>query len=269
MESNFCSECPIKKGIRVRNEDFKELLADDKIDKILKNNIYGKFVLIDQYGIKQVTEEVFSNLISFPKTDFIFFISSSTINRFKEFPAIQQYFDIKKIKFDDAQPKECHRLIKEYFEDLIPLGKDYYLHSFTIKKGSNYYGLIFGTSHSLGMEKFLKVCWEEDRLSGDSNCNIDNDYEEGSLFYNESETQKKVTVKQELTDNILKGSITDNISGLKYALRRGCQPSIYVEVISDLKRKGKIDIIGAFNGKAANIHKIKPDGKDYYRIRII
>lgn len=269
MVSNNCSECPIKKGIRVRNEDFKDLLADDKIDKVLKNNEYGKFVLIDQYGIKQVTEEVFSKLISFPKTDFIFFISSSTINRFKEFPAIQQYFDVKKINFDDAQPKECHRLIKEYFEDLIPCGKDYYLHSFTIKKGSNYYGLIFGTSHSLGMEKFLKVCWEEDRLSGDSNCNIDNDYEEGSLFYNESETQKKVTIKQEMTDSILNGNIKDNISGLKYALRRGCQPSLFVEVISSLKKRGKIDIIGTFNSKATCIHKIKPDGKDYYRIRII
>lgn len=119
------------------------------------------------------------------------------------------------------------------------------------------------------MEKFLKVCWEEDRLSGDSNCNIDNDYEEGSLFYNESESQKKVTIKQELTDNILNGNIKDNISGLKYALRRGCQPSIFVEVISNLKTKGKIDIKGRFNSKAAYIHKIKPYGKDYYRIRII
>ena len=269
MEAHNCSECPIKNGIRTRNEDFKDLFADEKIDKILKNNKYGKFVLLDQYGIKQVTEEVFSKLVSFPKTDFIFFISSSTIKRFKEFPAIQQYFDIKKINFDEARPKECHRLIKEYFEDMIPDGKEYYLHSFTIKKGSNYYGLIFGTSHSLGMEKFLKVCWEEDRLSGDSNCNIDNDYEEGSLFYDESETQKKVAVKQELRNNILSGYINDNISGLKYALHHGCQPSVFVEVISELKTKGKVDIIGNFNRKAANIHKIKPEGNDHYRIKTL
>lgn len=268
-KSHGCSECPIEKGIRTRNEDFQDLFADEKIDKILKNRNYGKFVLLDQYGIKQVTEEVFSKLVSFPKTDFIFFISSSTISRFKEFPAIQQYFDIKKMNFDDAQPKECHRLIKEYFEDLIPEGKDYYLHSFTIKKGSNYYGLIFGTSHSLGMEKFLKVCWDEDRLSGDSNCNIDNDYEEGSLFYDESETQKKVAVKQELRDAILDGTIKDNISGLKYALHRGCLPSIYVEVINDLKKQGKVDIIGTFNRKSVNIHKIKSDGNDYYRIKTL
>lgn len=269
MESHGCSECPIKKGIYTRNEDFQNLFEDEKIDKIFKNKEYGKFVLLDQYGIKQVTEDVFSKLVSSPKTDFIFFISSSTITRFKELSAIQQYFDTNKMNFDDAQPKECHRLIKEYFENLIPKGKDYYLHSFTIKKGSNYYGLIFGTSHSLGMEKFLKVCWEEDRLSGDSNCNIDNDYEEGSLFYNESETQKIVTVKQELKDKILSGIIKDNISGLKYALHRGCQPKVFVEVMSDVKKQGKVDIIGTFNKTAVNIHKIKPDGNNYYRIETL
>lgn len=268
MESHHCGECPINKGIHTRNEDFKVLFANEKIDKILMSKEYGKFVLLDQYGIKQVTEEVFAKLVSFPKTDFIFFISSSTINRFKEFPAIQQYFDIKKINFDDAQPKECHRLIKEYFEDLIPSDKDYYLHSFTIKKGSNYYGLIFGTSHSLGMEKFLKVCWEEDKLSGDSNCNIDNDYEEGSLFYDESETQKKVTVKKELIDNILHGRINDNISGLKYALHHGCQPSLFVEVMNELRKQGKVDIIGKFNRKAMNIHKIKPNTHEHYKIKM-
>lgn len=269
MEAHSCSDCPIKEGIHTFNEDFQNLFADKKIDKIFKNKVYGKFVLLDQYGIKQVTEEAFSKLVDSPKTDFIFFISSSTITRFKELHSIKQYFDTNKMNFDDVQPKECHRLIKEYFENLIPNGKDYYLHSYTIKKGSNYYGLIFGTSHSLGMEKFLKVCWTEDPLSGDSNCNINNDYEEGTLFYDESRTRKKDTVKQELKDKILSGNIRDNMSGLKYALHRGCQPSIFVEAIEELKEKGKVEIIGTFNEKAVNIHKIKTDSNDYYRIKTL
>lgn len=269
MEAHSCSDCPIKEGIHTCNEDFQNLFADKKIDKIFKNKVYGKFVLLDLYGIKQVTEEVFSKLVDSPKTDFIFFISSSTITRFKELHSIKQYFDTNKMNFDDVQPKECHRLIKEYFENLIPNGKDYYLHSYTIKKGSNYYGLIFGTSHSLGMEKFLKVCWTEDPLSGDSNCNINNDYEEETLFYDESRTRKKDTVKQELKDKILSGNIRDNMSGLKYALHRGCQPSIFVEAIEELKEKGKVEIIGTFNEKAVNIHKIKTDSNDYYRIKTL
>ena len=269
IESHSCNYCPIKKGIRTYNMSFMDLFADERIEMIFKNNNYGKFVLLDQYGINQVTEDVFSRLVNYPRTDFIFFISSSTIKRFKDFQAVQQYFDTKKINFDEAKPKECHRLIKEYFEDMIPDGKDFFLHSFTIKKGSNYYGLIFGTSHSLGMEKFLKVCWEEDKLSGDSNCNIDNDYEEGTLFYDESQTQKKVAIKQELYDNILNGSIKDNISGLLFALHRGCQPSIFVEEMTTLIKQGKVDVSGKFNRKAASIHKIKPDGNDYYTIKTL
>lgn len=51
MEANCCSDCPIKEGIFTRNEDFQNLFADKKIDKIFKSKEYGKFVLLDQYGI--------------------------------------------------------------------------------------------------------------------------------------------------------------------------------------------------------------------------
>ena len=81
-----------------------------------------------------------------------------------------------------TEPEECHRLLAEYYRSLIPENIEYYLYSFTIKKGSNYYGLIFGSSHSLGMEKFLRVCWKYDIYSGDSNCNLDDDEEWGELF---------------------------------------------------------------------------------------
>ena len=74
MEAHSCSDCPIKEGIHTCNEDFQNLFADKKIDKIFKNKVYGKFVLLDQYGIKQVTEEVFSKLVDSPKTDFIYLI---------------------------------------------------------------------------------------------------------------------------------------------------------------------------------------------------
>lgn len=59
------------------------------------------------------------------------------------------------------------------------------------------------------------------------------------------------------------------MSGLKYALHRGCQPSIFVEAIEELKEKGKVEIIGTFNEKAVNIHKIKTDSNDYYRIKTL
>ena len=183
--------------------------------------------------------------------------------------AVKNYFDVNKIDFDNSRPEECHRIIKEYFENLIPSGKEYYLHSFTIQKVSNYYGLIFGTSHSLGMEKFLKACWDEDPLSGDSNCNIDNDYEVGSLFYDESQSSRKVKMKQDLREKILAGKIKNNAVGLKYTLKNGCLPTLFVEVAKELKQEGKITIKGTFSESAANIHKIKPGSKGYYEIETV
>lgn len=266
---NHCENCPILTYLKFYNKPFQTLINSQAINRILQRNDIGKFVLMDQYGIKEVTEDIFKMLVTSPKTDFIFFISSQTIKRFAEMDAVKNYFDVNKIHFDNSKPKECHRIIKEYFENLLPSGKEYYLHSFTIQKGSNYYGLIFGTSHSLGMEKFLKVCWEEDPLSGDSNCNIDNDYEEDTLFYDESQSSKKIKIIQDLREKILSGQIANNLSGLKYTLKNGCLPTLFVDVVKELKQKNKLTINGTFSAIATNIHRIKPGNKGYYEIETI
>ena len=145
--------------------------------------------------------------------------------------------------------------IADYFRSLIPEDKEYYLHSFTIQKGSNYYGLIFGSNHTLGMEKFLKVCWSEDQLAGESNCNINNDYEIGSLFYNPTFSNKKQNVYNIVKDKILKKEIISNIEGLKFVLSQGCEPKLFVDVVKDLMNSKQIEIDGTFNRIANNIHK--------------
>lgn len=255
--------CPFKDHIFIENKDFSILMRSKNFVYNMNNDNYAKFVLLDQYGFKKIDDEVFQQLISFPKTDFIFFIASSFIKRFSDLPAVTKYLHSEKIQFSSKSPKECHRVITEYFRSLIPQDKEYYLHSFTIQKGANYYGLIFGTSHTLGMEKFIKVCWKHDNLSGESNCNIDNDYEKGSLFYDDTHTVKKDNVLEEIKKAILSGAIRDNHTGLKYALKRGCQPSLYIQAITELKNADKVSINGKFNRQATNIHKV-----DLYRITI-
>jgi len=196
-------------------------------------------------------------LVNAPKTDFIFFISSSFIRRFKEHPATKQYFNTSKIHFDESQPKECHRQIAQYYRNIIPADKDYYLHHFTIQKGANYWGLIFGTSHSLGMEKFLKVCWDKDKLSGESNCNINNDFQAGTLFYNEMETVKRQTMESDVRNKILSKSIVDNVNGLKYVLKNGCLPELFTAVVKKMESEKLITRIGDLNYSSTNIHKVK------------
>jgi three-Cys-motif partner protein len=238
--------------------EFKDEFQSKEFQDILKNENYGKFILLDQYGFKQVDESVFSQLVNAPKTDFIFFVSSSFIRRFKELPVIKQYFDTEKINFDETKPQECHRLIAQYYKKLIPINKDYYLHHFTIKKETNYWGLIFGTNHSLGMEKFLRVCWRHDELSGESNFNINNDFPKGTLFFNEAGTMKKQNMELEIRNKVLSKNITNNISGFKYALKNGCLPELFTSTIKKLESEKKIVRIGNLNYSSTDIHKVIP-----------
>lgn len=255
-----CSEsrCPFEGSFYYGQNDFSTLInSSENFNQILSNKSCAKFILLDQYGFKQINDDVFLKLVDSPNTDFIFFIASSFIKRFNEMPAVTAYFTDHKISYDDSKPNECHRVITDYFRNLIPAEKEYYLHSFTIKKGTNYYGLIFGTNHSLGMEKFVKVCWKHDNQAGESNCNINNDFEQGSLFYNPTNTIKKVAVQEELEYKILHSEISDNETGLKYALKKGCEPKLFVETVKKLQNQNKIEIDGKFNAQSINIHKVE------------
>lgn len=255
-----CSDCqcPFESSFYYGQNDFSTLIKGNKnFKQILSDKSYAKFILLDQYGFKQINDDVFLKLVNSPNTDFIFFIASSFIKRFNEMPAVTAYFADHKISYDDSKPNECHRVITDYFRNLIPVDKEYYLHSFTIKKGTNYYGLIFGTNHSLGMEKFVKVCWKHDNLAGESNCNINNDFEPGSLFYNSTDSVKKITVQKELEYKILHSEISDNVTGLKYALKKGCEPKLFVETMKKLQEQNKVEIDGKPSTKSTNIHKVE------------
>lgn len=249
------------------NYDFKEAFNRQNVVDIMNNKRYSKFVLLDQYGFKEVDNDVFNKLINFPKTDFIFFISSSFINRFQNQDSIKKYIETEKIEFKKSEPKHCHKLISQYFKDLIPKNKEYYLHQFSIKKGTNYYGLIFGTSHSLGMEKFLKVCWEKDRMAGEANFDINNDFQSGTLFYDEIFSNKIGKYKEDLLDKISIKEIKTNVSALKFTLKYGIQAKTYLETISEYINNDKVEITkGRFNKKIANIHRFNDN--DIYEICI-
>lgn len=264
---NNCILCHFK--THTINMDFgKEFKTNTKILHILKDKKIGKFVILDQYGFTQVDAEVFITLVNSKRTDFIFFISSSFLKRFKEHHVSKKFIGDRQLSFDESKPKECHQVIVKYFESLIPKNKEYYLNHFTIKKGRNYYGLIFGTSHTLGMEKFQRVCWHVDERAGESNCNTQDDFELNTLF-SHFEPNKVHSVKELLKKEVLSGKITDNIIGLKRALELRCLPITFTEVVKDLIKENKISKDRCNSFKSTDIHRIKEDGPDYYKIMIL
>ena len=251
---NSCSECVFKYD--VLQDEFVNVFNKPTIIRILKDRAIGKFILLDQNGFKEIDKSVFQRLISYPKVDFIFFISSSVIKRFKKHPNTLAHIQSSNIDFSGKKQGECHRVIADYFRNQIPDNSEYYLHHFTIKKQSNYYGLIFGTSHSYGMEKFLKVCWEIDPFSGEANFNIDNNCLQDDLFFEEGKSFKLDRVKEKLKSDILAGKIRDNSSGLIAALKAGCLPKVFTEVVKEIEQQGLILRTGKVNNSSTRIHRV-------------
>ena len=73
--------------------DIRALQFDDAFrtsEEILADPQAAKLVFIDQTGVAHVTPEVFRKLVSSPTCDFLFFLSSSTLHRFRDHPAIWQ-----------------------------------------------------------------------------------------------------------------------------------------------------------------------------------
>jgi three-Cys-motif partner protein len=240
----------------IENKDFKEFFQE----------IYGhmvqlpempRFMFLDQYGVKQITEDIFHKLIKLERTDFIFFISSSFVRRFITNPEFQKYLKLTNQDFDENKPHHCHRVMFNYYKSLIPQDQKFYLAPFSIKKNQNIYGLIFGTHHSLGIEKFLNVGWKINAQTGDANYDIDDekiDPSEPTLFA-EFDTPTKIQFfERELKAKIESNEIVTNHDIYEYSFESGMLPKHANKVIQELIKENKIqkDIITA----AHNIHKL-------------
>jgi three-Cys-motif partner protein len=99
-------------SIDVKPSRFDESFSSAR--EILANGKAAKLVLIDQYGVDYVSDERFRELISFPTCDTLFFISSSTLHRFRDHPAIKQRIQ----RPDDYY--HVHRAVADYYRTLLP-----------------------------------------------------------------------------------------------------------------------------------------------------
>lgn len=152
-------------GVQIETKAITFRDALDLHKNVLTNPRAAKLLIIDQFGVDEVTDDVFKRLIIFPTADFIFFLSSSTLHRFRDHPAI-------KIKIDKPENSyDVHRAAFDWFQKLAP--PSVFLGRFSIQKRSNIYGLIFGSQHPLGIHKFLQVAWSNDEIAGEANFDIE------------------------------------------------------------------------------------------------
>lgn len=200
----------------------------------------ANLVFLDQYGVKEVGKSVFQKLTSLHRTDILFFISSSTANRFKKDPNIRKYLPLSTEDFNQMNGTNCHRIISKAYARWVPDGIEYYLSSFSFRKGANVYGLVFGSHHPLGIEKFLRIAW---RRGGDANFDIDFDqqYRKNPVLFEELAKPKKITAFEiELTQAILSGKLSTDHNVFLFCISNGFLGSHGKRVLCNLKNNGII-----------------------------
>ena len=223
--------------------DFGE--AFDRIAPLLRDQ--ANLLFLDQNGIKQVTRDLLVRLDAFARTDFLFFISSSYFRRFSNREAFREYFpDIDPDEVSRVPYSDIHRFVLKYFRAQLPADSRMKLYPFSIRKGANIYGLVFGSKHPLGVSKFLSVAWKENSLNGEANFDIDDDAPnpQGLLFASLRKKTKLERFEEDLEHFLLAppaGHIgRTNREVLDFALENGFLPMHAAAVVRRLKEAGRI-----------------------------
>ncbi|MFK7749185.1 MAG: three-Cys-motif partner protein TcmP [Kordia sp.] len=226
----------------------------------------ANLIFFDQYGIKYVDKTLFQQVARKTMTDFIFFVSSATYNRFADNSSITSTIQISPKLIKNSKSSHIHNLVADAYKQAIPNDITYYLAPFSIQKkkgkAKNIYGLIFGSRHPLGIEKFLTVSWKQDVENGTANFDIEDTQikkSQLSLFTGKTTPTKKEIFENSLEEEILKGILTTDQDIVAYMLNHGFIRQHVIPVIESLKAQKKIKYEGRLSLTSGILYKKKGD----------
>ncbi len=209
---------------------FQELLP------LLASNASANLIIVDQYGVKHF-DDTFDSIVRCSTTDFLAFVSSSWFQRFHNLPEVKRYLV-------DHRPEayhHAHRAALDAYRRKLPQERKYYLGEFSLKSGSNIYGVIFGSAHPLGMSKFLSSAWKLDGINGSANFDVEQEgiFGESNLLLPFAATPKKLEVfSSELEAAIRNGTCCNEIDILELCFQHGVTPQHASATIKKLKQEG-------------------------------
>lgn len=247
----FCNNhAELKRAIVSKHVQYKILNTDVALLFPKVKTYLGKYPLLlflDQNGIKFMSDTYLQPLLNAKKVDFLFYLSSSYFNRFGNTDEFKNIIDIDLKKAKEAPYKYIHRSILEQLREKIPVNCPTRLYPFTIKKGCNVYGIIFGASHPRGVEKFLQTAWAENNINGEANFDIDDDRNKGQAdLFGYVELTKIMKFRQEIRQAILDGTLENNRDAFDFALNQGHLPSHAADEIKLMKKEKLI----SYNGRS-------------------
>ncbi len=226
----LCAERGFLWQPRFESLDFQEAFGEARSEF----NAGPALVFIDQNGVKHITKPIFEVLTQAETTDFLFFTASSFKWRFGDllapeisFPADVSYLDV-------------HRVLADRYREWAP--NDVFVGHFSIKKESNIYGLIFGSHHWRGMQKFLEIAWKLDAECGEANYEIEGDTTQGQMFFEQGQTgfkKRKIEVfKEKLEQFIQFRESTSDRDVFLYCLTNGFLPRVAKDVYEKMRQEG-------------------------------
>ena len=175
---------------------------------------------------------------SFNQTDYFFFLSSAYFKRF----SYKSIFPDLNIKKKEIKSKDIHRKIVERFRELLPANSKTRLYYFSIKKGRNIHGLVFGSTHLLAVQKFLTVAWNKNKVNGEANFDIDSDLDtQMDIFSGKAKTTKLQQFENDLKEFIRSKKVFTNQDLFNYTLERAFIPKHANAVLKKLKKSNQLE----------------------------
>jgi three-Cys-motif partner protein len=220
-----------EKNIKYSCDSFQNVFATTSAARSSKS--IACFFFIDQFGITELNHSIFQDLIKSPITDWLTFMSSSAARRFLGHPSLQSIPQAQYGRWQDA-----HRDLAAAYRNLAP--EDYFILPFSIKKNANIYGLLFGSSHPLGADKFVSACWKIDPTAGEANYQIDGDHRELCLRLSLLPATKITNFQRTVEQELLKGTITTNRELYLFTLRSGCLPLHARKILMQMRDSGTL-----------------------------
>lgn len=232
---------------RIKAEEFDRLPVEITTEALPFEECFGQLqprlarpeaanlLIVDQYGVKHL-DSTFDAIVQCPATDFLAFVSSSWFQRFHSLPEVARYLV-------DHRPEAyhlAHRVALDAYRKRLPQARKYYLGEFSLKSGSNIYGVVFGSAHPLGMSKFLKSAWQLDGTNGSANFDVERE----GIFGNQNQqflfggTPKKVEVfESELEHGIRDETCRNEMDVLELCFQHGVTPQHASSVLKKLKKE--------------------------------
>lgn len=201
---------------------------------------YPSLVYLDQNGIKFLSDNYFLKLEKTSETDFLYFVSSSYFWRFGDRDEFSSYFNLDLEEAKSNPYKFIHKKVLEEMKNRLPSTSKLSLYPYSLKKGSNIHGIVFGASHPRAVDKFLGIAWKRNKLNGEANFDINDDRSKFQQSLFGLQKTKLQEFEDTVEEAILSGRISNNFDLYNYTLDKGHIGKHSADVLRKLRKSKKI-----------------------------